>query len=151
MAVLRPQGAEDTTQARRFTDGTQAFTSVIGAEVTVIGELHGRTNLDLKGRIKGNLDIDGLVWLRPTSRLDGNLRATDVIIEGSILGNVKARNKVDIRTSGSLEGDIDARLVAAAEGSFFQGAISMSGASSGKAEVVTYHEKRQVDEGADQD
>lgn len=129
---------------RRFTDTGEPFATVLGSGLAIEGTLRGAGDLEMRGNVKGTLEIDGLVWIKRQARLEGELAATAVVIEGELIGNVVAKGKVDLRSGCRFEGDLTAGAVAAADGSFFEGRITMSG---GKSEqVVTYQEKRDPDQ-----
>ena len=56
---IRPQ--------RRFTDEREGFASSIGRNVAIEGTIRGTTNLEIWGSFEGDMEIEGLVWLRPGS------------------------------------------------------------------------------------
>lgn len=124
---------------RRFTDDRHGFSSTIGRDVSVEGAIRGATDIEIWGSFEGELEIDGLVWLRPGSRFAGELRATDLVVEGELRGTITAVNKVDMRATCRVEGDVTAARVAAAEGSHIDGRISVSGPADA---VVGYEERR---------
>lgn len=125
---------------RRFTDETDTFATVLGPDLNIEGHLSGSGSLELEGSLKGDLSIDGLVWIRPRGSVDGEVKASSVVVEGSIVGSVRATGKVDLRKGCRVEGDITSSAVAAADGSFFEGRIDMPQAP--EPEVVAYEEKR---------
>ena len=128
------------TDRRRFTDEADAFASVLGPNLRVEGNVRGSGGLDLLGSFKGELSIEGLVWIRPQGSVQGEINASSVVVEGRIVGSVQATGKVDLRKGCRVEGDITASSVAAADGSFFEGRITMPQAP--KPDVVAYEEKR---------
>jgi len=126
---------------RRFTDGSDAFATVLGPELTIEGKVFGSGSLEIKGTLKGDLSVDGLVWIRPQGSIDGDVEASAVVVEGRIVGRVQATGKVDLRKGCRVLSDIAAASVAAADGSFIEGRITMPHA---EPEVVTYEEKRRA-------
>ncbi len=124
---------------RRFTDEREGFASIIGRDVQIEGTIRGATNLEIWGSFDGDMEIEGLVWLRPGSRFSGELVATDLVIEGHLRGTVRANRKVDMRATCRVEADVTATRVAAAEGSHIEGRITVSENTS---EVVGYSERR---------
>jgi cytoskeletal protein CcmA (bactofilin family) len=136
MAETQP---EPTAPQRRFTDDRAGLASVIGRDLVVEGTIRGATDLEIWGSFEGELEIEGLVWLRPGSRFSGELVTTDLVAEGELRGTVTASSMVDIRESCHLEGDVVAGRVAAAEGSHIEGRITVTGTPD---EVVGYSERR---------
>ncbi len=138
---FRGSQAKDSDAERRFTDEKRSIDTVIGAGVRVEGKLNGKTNIDISGEFEGEIDVSGLVWLRPGGKLVANLNATDVVLEGNASGKFIAANKIDLRKSGHVEGEITSKTIAMAEGSFFEGSITMAG-DVGDTGVIRYEEKR---------
>jgi cytoskeletal protein CcmA (bactofilin family) len=124
---------------RRFTDEREGFASIIGRDVQIKGAIRGATNLEIWGSFEGEMEIEGLVWMRPGSQFAGELVTTDLVVEGELRGTVHANRKVDMRASCRVEADVTATRVAAAEGSHIEGRITVSEKAS---DVVGYAERR---------
>ena len=124
---------------RRFTDDREGFASSIGRDVTIEGTIKGATDLEIWGSFEGEMEIQGLVWLRPGSRFAGGLVTTDLVVEGELRGTVRAIRKVDMRATCHVVADVTASKVAAAEGSYIEGRITVAEQSD---EVVGYAERR---------
>lgn len=135
----RPQPTREPP-GRRFTDEHDLFSSAIGPDVEIEGSIRGRTDLEIRGTFQGELEIEGLVWLRPGSRVTGEISATDLVVEGELRGTVQASAKIDMRAACRVEADVTAARIAAAEGSHIEGRIAVTG---GSAEVVGYSERRE--------
>jgi cytoskeletal protein CcmA (bactofilin family) len=96
------------------------------------------------GEFSGEMKVDGLVWVGPEARLTGELDAADVLIEGRVTGTVRAVGKIELRASARVEADLTARRIAAAEGSFFEGSVTMLDVASDG--MVTFDEKRAAED-----
>lgn len=134
-----PQQNQDPPR-RRFTDEGEGAASVIGREVQIKGTIRGATNLEIWGSFEGDMDIEGTVWLRPPSRFAGEIVTTNLVVEGELRGTVRATEKVDMRSTCRVEADVTANRVAAAEGSYIEGRITVAGAAD---RVVGYTERRE--------
>ena len=110
---------------RRLEDEAEPFEALIGVGITLDGTLSGRKTVGIAGYIKGDIDIQGLVWVLPGGRIQGRVNAGGVIIEGEIKGEIRAADKVEIRSPGRLRGDVTCSRVAIAEGAFFEGEVKM--------------------------
>jgi len=130
---------DQNQRQRRFTDEREGFASSIGRDVTIEGTIRGATNLEIWGSFEGELEIEGLVWLRPGSKFAGDLTATDLVVEGELRGTVRATSKVDMRASCRVKADVTATRVAAAEGSHIEGRITVAEQSD---QAVGYAERR---------
>ena len=134
------RNADDDRRQRRFTDEREGFSSSIGRNVTIEGTIRGATNLEIWGSFEGEMEIEGLVWLRPGSRFTGELLTTDLVVEGELSGTVRATAKVDMRASCHVEADVTATRVAAAEGSHIEGRITVAEQTD---HVIGYTERRE--------
>jgi len=124
---------------RRFTDEREGFASSIGRDLAIEGTIKGATDIEVWGGFEGEMEIQGLVWLRPGSRFSGDLTATDLVVEGELRGTVRATRKVDMRATCHVIADVKASKVAAAEGSYIEGRITVADQ---KTEVIGYAERR---------
>jgi cytoskeletal protein CcmA (bactofilin family) len=140
--IMTPNDQQQEAQPRRrFTDASQTCETMIGADVTIKGDVRGSSNMEYRGTLEGDLQLEGFLWLRAGGRVDGNLSATDLVVEGEVSGNIIAQNKLELRGSCRVSGDISASTLAIADGGFFEGKITMAGGP-GKREAVSYREKR---------
>jgi len=129
----------DPGPRRRFTDVRQDFSSIIGRDVRIEGEVEGVTDIEIWGSFEGVMTVEGLVWMCPGSRFTGELTTIDLVVEGELQGTVRAAGRVDMRSSCHVEADVVAARIAAAEGSQIEGRITVSGRND---EVVSYSERR---------
>jgi cytoskeletal protein CcmA (bactofilin family) len=139
MTSKNPQ--QESHPRRRFTDGRDTCETVIGADVTIRGDVRGCSNMEMRGTLEGDIEMEGFLWLRAGGRVVGNLIATDVVIEGEVTGDVVAQNKLELRASCRVTGDLSSNTLAIAEGGFFEGKITTAGVTRNR-EAVSYQEKR---------
>jgi len=139
-------GSQDRSSPhRRFTDAKLQCQSVIGPDVIIRGDVQGTTNMEFRGSLEGNLDLDGFLWLGSGGRIEGNLSARDLLVEGDIRGDISVRGKAELRSSCHVEGDIVATVLAIADGGYFEGTITMEGRP-GSRQDVGFVEKRTPEE-----
>jgi cytoskeletal protein CcmA (bactofilin family) len=125
----RPQSAP--AAAPRPPRDTSSNAANIGRSVKVTGELSGNEELTIEGTVDGNVTISGnSVAIAEGGTVRGEVRAGSVVIEGTVIGDVTAKDKVEVATSGSLQGDIHAARVVLAEGARFKGKIDMGAQTS---------------------
>jgi cytoskeletal protein CcmA (bactofilin family) len=96
--------------------------ATIGKSVVVRGELSGSEDLYVDGEVQGSISLRGqTLTIGPNGRVRANLEARNVIVHGSVDGNVTASDRVDLRKSASLTGDISTARVAIEDGAYFKG------------------------------
>jgi cytoskeletal protein CcmA (bactofilin family) len=98
----------------------------IGKSIVINGELSGSEDLTIEGRVDGKIELrDHVLTVGTNGRIKAQVSAKAIVVLGSVTGNLNATEKVDIKESGSVEGDIVAPRVAIADGSHFRGSIDM--------------------------
>jgi len=98
----------------------------IGKSIIINGELSGSEDLTIEGRVDGKIELrNHVLTIGVNGRITAQVTAKAIVVFGHVTGNLTATEKVDIRESGSVEGDIVAPRVAIADGSHFRGSIDM--------------------------
>lgn len=107
-------------------DVTQSqVTSVIGPGINWLGDLRGRGGVRIEGSITGEIAISGLVVVGETGKVEcQNLEADTVIIAGTVKGNITCQ-KLEIRASGKVWGDIVTMSFSSEDGAFYRGQMRM--------------------------
>lgn len=100
--------------------------ATIGKSVVVKGELSGSEDLYVDGSVEGSISLKGQsLTIGPNGQVRANLEARNVIVHGRVDGNVIASDRVDLRKSASLTGDISTARVAIEDGAYFKGTIDI--------------------------
>jgi cytoskeletal protein CcmA (bactofilin family) len=103
----------------------ERITSVLGAGVIWQGCLTGSGGVRIEGTFEGEIGLNGLLVVGETGKVTcENLRAANVIVAGAVKGNITAQ-KVEIRATGRVWGDIVTTAFATEEGAFLRGQIRM--------------------------
>ena len=98
----------------------------LGKSVVIKGELSGSEDLTLYGQMEGSIRLpDHTLTIGPDADIKAQVVARAVVIMGAVTGNVEAAEKVDIRASGSLVGDLVSPRLAIAEGGSLRGRVEM--------------------------
>jgi cytoskeletal protein CcmA (bactofilin family) len=134
----------DTSQARDVqrdinprtitATGSQSHT-LLGGSLTLKGELTGAEDLTIDGQFEGTLNVpDHTVTIGQQGHVKAEVHARQVIIIGSVDGKVTARDKIELRRSGNVVGDLISSSVSIEEGAYFKGSIEIL-RETGKQEV----------------
>jgi cytoskeletal protein CcmA (bactofilin family) len=131
-ATINEQGQSvaTTSAARNTSEDTK--TNIrdvvnVGKSVVIKGEVNGSEDLTIEGQVDGKIELrQHMLTIGPNGRITAEVFAKSVVILGAVIGNVTATEKVNIRESGSVDGDITAPRVAIAEGAHFRGNVDMS-------------------------
>jgi cytoskeletal protein CcmA (bactofilin family) len=88
------------------------------------GELTGSENLVIDGQVEGTINLrENLLTIGSSANISAEILAKSVIVLGRHRGNITGTEKIEIRESGSVDGDLSAPRVAIAEGAHFRGSI----------------------------
>ena len=106
----------------------ERITSVLGAGIIWQGSIVGSGGVRVEGTFEGEIALKGLLVVGETGKVTcENVRAANVIVAGAVKGNITAQ-KVEIRSSGRVWGDIVTTAFATEEGAFLRGQIRMEDA-----------------------
>jgi cytoskeletal protein CcmA (bactofilin family) len=98
----------------------------MGKSIVINGELSASEDLTVEGCVEGKIQLsDHVLTVGSNARIKAQVTAKAIVVLGQVTGNLIATEKVDIKESGSVEGDIVAPRVAIADGSHFRGSIDM--------------------------
>ena len=118
-----PQGppAVQMQPAARKTTATAA----IGASMRIKGEIYAREELMVDGEVDGVIESESLFTIGPNGKVRANIRACEVVIFGSVHGDVEVTGKIAIREQGSLIGNIKSSGISIDDGAYFKGSIDI--------------------------
>jgi len=106
----------------------ERITSVLAAGVIWQGSISGSGGVRVEGTFEGQIALKGLLVVGETGKVTcENIRASNVIVAGAVKGNITSQ-KVEIRSSGRVWGDIVTTAFATEEGAFLRGQIRMEDA-----------------------
>jgi len=100
-------------------------TSVLGPGITWKGNLRGSGGVRIEGAFEGEITIRGLLVVGETGRVNcQDLQANIVIVAGAVKGNITAE-KLEIRSTGRVWGDVTTVAFSTEEGAFLRGQVQM--------------------------
>jgi len=104
---------------------TERVTSVLGPGINWQGNLRGAGGVRIEGTFEGEISVRGLIVVGETGRVTcETLKANTVIVAGAVRGNVVAE-KLEIRSTGRVWGDVTVVAFATEEGAFLRGQVRM--------------------------
>ncbi|MBI3649718.1 MAG: polymer-forming cytoskeletal protein [Acidobacteria bacterium] len=98
----------------------------IGKGVEVVGDVIFVDKLQVDGKVNGKLYSEkGTLIIGESGKIEGQIDVGSCLLHGSIVGDLKARARVEIHRTGRLQGDVITPALVVEEGSLFNGAIKM--------------------------
>ena len=100
--------------------------ATIGKSLIVKGEVSGSESLYIDGKVEGAINLPGnRVTIGRNGQVAANIMAREIVVLGKVRGNCQASDRVDIRSEGSLTGDVIAARISIEDGAFFKGGIDI--------------------------
>lgn len=107
----------------------------IGKSVLIKGELSGSEDLYLDGEVEGTIDLrKHSLSIGPNARIRANIMARELVVHGRVEGNVSGAERVELKKSCVLAGDIATKRIVIEDGAFFKGSIDLQRDSAPKEE-----------------
>ena len=106
--------------------GVPGEQATIGKSLFVKGELSGSESLYIDGKVEGAINLPGnRVTIGRNGQVAASISAREIVVLGKVRGNCQASDRVDIRSEGSLTGDVVAARISIEDGAFFKGGIDI--------------------------
>src|SRR2546423_11886369 len=107
--------------------------NVLGRSLQVQGDMKAEGAFRIDGKVVGNVESAAAVIVGESGCVHGDVRGRDVVVAGTVQGNVTAVGHLDIVASGRIDGDIDAQSVRIETGGVFRGTSRMGATSEDEA------------------
>src|SRR5215831_11018717 len=100
--------------------------AAIGKSLVIKGEVSGSESLYIDGKVEGSINLSGnRVTIGRNGQVSATINAREVVVQGKIVGNVNASDRLNVRAEGSLTGDVVAQRISVEDGAFFKGKIDI--------------------------
>lgn len=100
--------------------------AIIGRSIILKGELSADEDLLIEGQFEGTVNLqDHCLTIGSNGKVKAEIQARQVIVLGSVHGNVSAREKIEVRRTGNVTGDLTSASIAIEEGAYFKGSIDI--------------------------
>jgi cytoskeletal protein CcmA (bactofilin family) len=100
--------------------------ATIGRSVVIKGEVSGSEPLYIDGRIEGTIHVaDNRVTIGRNGSVQANITAKEVVIMGTVKGNIECTDRLDIRADGSLIGDVSTPRISVEDGAVLKGSVDV--------------------------
>jgi len=98
----------------------------IGKSVVIKGQLSGSEDLYVDGQVEGTIELRGnSLTVGPNGQVQANVQAKGVMVHGKLEGNVEASDRVELKKSAMVMGDITTQRICIEDGAFFKGKVDI--------------------------
>jgi cytoskeletal protein CcmA (bactofilin family) len=117
--AMRPLGATGDRASAR-----------LGASLHVKGEISGSEDLVIDGSVEGLIQLDERkLTVGATAKVTADIIAREVVVYGTVKGNLRAKDRIEIKKDGSVNGDLTTSRIMIEDGAYFKGSIEIDKAA----------------------
>ena len=118
-----PSSLSPTVRQERDTSEEK---TTIGERISIEGSIRGEANLVIEGAMKGTIEMGKHNFtIGPNGRVDGEIHAQNVSINGQFKGAIKALGKVAVTKEANFNGEIKAKSFSVEDGAYFKGVVEL--------------------------
>ena len=123
---------------RRVQDNILKTPSIISGGSFIRGVIKSTAPVIVLGKVEGDCEIEDILSIRESGEWLGSIRAQSVIVNGAVKGNIFAEIKLEVGSTGKIQGNVKTGTLAIASGAEIDGDIVMVN----EEEPVYFEEKR---------
>jgi cytoskeletal protein CcmA (bactofilin family) len=107
-------------------DVVRGGAAIIGKSVVLKGQIYGREDLTIDGEVEGTVELqEHRLTIGPNGKVVATIKAREIVVLGTVQGNIETRDKIDIRKEAKVVGDIRTARIVIEEGAYFKGSIDI--------------------------
>jgi cytoskeletal protein CcmA (bactofilin family) len=111
--------------------------SLIAREDTFEGQLNTTRGVRIMGTVRGGIESQQYVHIEENARVEADITAEEVVIAGEYSGKLNCRQRVEIRATGRVSGQIETQKLQLHEGGYFDGELHMQKPTAAPAAAAT--------------
>jgi cytoskeletal protein CcmA (bactofilin family) len=119
---VQPDARNDTFSRERPSNAP----TVIGESMRIKGSVVSSEALNLNGELEGSLELKSSLTIGPNGKVNANVKATEIIVSGTVKGNMEASERIVLRKGAHLVGDVKTAGIVIEDGAFFKGGIDIA-------------------------
>src|SRR5438045_4694543 len=101
-------------------------TARLGSSLHVKGEITGSEDLLIDGSVEGLIQLDERkLTVGATAKVTADIIAREVVVYGTVKGNLRAKDRIEIKKDGSVNGDLTTARIMMEDGAYFKGSIEI--------------------------
>ena len=125
-AAWEDKPAMSTDAMRPLGATADRATARLGASLHVKGEISGNEDLLIDGSVEGLITLDERkLTIGPAAKVTADIIAREVVVYGNVKGNLRAKDRIEIKKDGSVNGDLTTSRIMIEDGAYFKGSIEI--------------------------
>ena len=119
-----------TDAMRPLSSTPPGSTARLGPSLNIKGEISGNEDLTIDGSVEGLVQLtERKLTIGASAKLTADVVAREVVVYGSVKGNLRARDRIEIKKDGSVVGDLTTARIMIEDGAYFKGSIEIDRAA----------------------
>jgi cytoskeletal protein CcmA (bactofilin family) len=99
----------------------------LGPGLTIKGQITGTEDLQIDGTVHGPITLnDKRLTAGHTAQLHSQINAREVVVNGNVTGDLHARERIEIKKTGSVVGNMTTARIVIEEGAYFKGSVEIA-------------------------
>jgi len=128
-------GKKNTDAMNPYDATAEHETGCIGSSLKVKGEITGTEDLLIDGEVEGQIHLDERkLTVGTTAKVTADIDARDVVVYGTVKGNVSAKGRIEIKKDGAIIGNLTTAQIIIEDGAGFKGTIEIDRSVAEQAE-----------------
>ena len=97
----------------------------LGTDTVLKGTLRFTESVEISGKLEGKIIADGFLYVKEGAEITADIRARDIIVGGTVHGNIEATGRLEILSTGKIYGNVKTARFRVADGVVFEGKCEM--------------------------
>ena len=125
-ATWEEKPAMSTDSMRPLSATGDRSSARLGSSLHVKGEISGSEDLLIDGSVEGLIQLDERkLTVGATAKVTADIIAREVVVYGTVKGNLRAKDRIEIKKDGSVNGDLTTSRIMIEDGAYFKGSIEI--------------------------
>ena len=126
LSLSPASGAEARSDSSRPASAGVRATAWLGPNLHVKGEISGNEDLHVEGKVEGPVSLGGhRLTVGRTAEVTADITAREVVVYGKVEGDLRARDRIEIKSGGSVTGDLSTARIMVEDGAHLKGRIEI--------------------------
>src|SRR5579872_6381154 len=132
-----PMSTQPARPLETRTEPARGGVAILGKSVILKGQIYGREDVTIDGEVEGTVELqEHRLTVGPTGKVVATIKAREIVVLGTVQGNIETREKIEIRKDAKVIGDIRTARIVIEDGAYFKGSIDIVRAEAPKPAAV---------------
>ena len=121
-----PMSTQPTRPLEPRPEPARGGAAILGKSVILKGQIYGREDVTIDGEVEGTVELqEHRLTVGPTGKVVATIKAREIVVLGTVQGNIETREKIEIRKEAKVTGDIRTARIVIEDGAYFKGSIDI--------------------------